>query len=99
MADKNKKTVKFPTAAGAPEAVATRTVPQDLIINALKCIDAAAKRGAYHGGELSSVGHVRDGLYDTVSDVIEEIIAAEQAAMAPGNDAAPTAEQADTPTT
>lgn len=44
-----------------------------LIINALKCIDTASTRGAFQGGELSSVGSVRDGLYNLVADVVKEL--------------------------
>jgi hypothetical protein len=49
------------------------TVNVALLINALKCIDAAAQRGAYQGGELSQVGGVRDALYGHTKDVIDAI--------------------------
>lgn len=58
---------------------ALRAIPEDLIINALKCIDAACKRGAFHGGEMSTVGHVRDNLYASVADVIDAMMAEQQA--------------------
>jgi hypothetical protein len=54
------------------------TVKVALLINALKCIDAAAQRGAYQGGELSQVGHVRDTLYAHSKDVIEAIEKSQQ---------------------
>lgn len=50
------------------------TVGKDLIVNALKCIDAAANRGAYQGGELSTVGSVRDSLYVLVSADVEAAV-------------------------
>lgn len=50
----------------------TRSIPIHLIINGIKCIDAAAKRGAYHGGEMSTIGYIRDNLYQSVADVIEK---------------------------
>jgi hypothetical protein len=50
-----------------------------LVINAIKCIDAAANRGAFHGGELSTVGGVRDQLYVLVKDEVEEMVAKEKA--------------------
>lgn len=43
------------------------------IINALKCIDTAAQRGAFMGGELSSVGGVRDALYAQVEPVLKKL--------------------------
>ena len=51
------------------------TIKKDLVINALKCIDAAASRGAYRGGELSTVGTVRDSLYVLVADEVETMMA------------------------
>jgi len=51
----------------------TVTVSPALIINALKCIDAAAQRGTYQGGELSAVGGVRDALYSKVSTIVEAL--------------------------
>jgi hypothetical protein len=50
-------------------------VGKDLLINALKCIDAASTRGAYRGGELSTVGSVRDALYVLVADEVEKMMA------------------------
>jgi hypothetical protein len=50
-------------------------IGKDLVINALKCIDAAANRGAYQGGELSTVGQVRDSLYILVSSEVEKAAA------------------------
>ncbi len=38
------------------------TVDRQLIAQALKCIDLAAERGAFKGGELSPVGSIRDTL-------------------------------------
>lgn len=55
------------------------SVHPSLIINALKCIDAAAGRGAYQGGELSVVGGVRDSLYAHVSDIVEALAKQEKA--------------------
>ena len=49
----------------------TLAVSPALIINALKCIDAGAQRGAFSGGELSAVGNVRDHLYMKVGKYIE----------------------------
>lgn len=49
-------------------------VQKHLIINALKCIDAAAQRGAYQGGEMSAVGGVRDALYSLVEKEVEELV-------------------------
>lgn len=43
------------------------------LINALKCIDTAAQRGAFYGGELSSVGGVRDALYAKVEPMLKEL--------------------------
>lgn len=51
----------------------TLTISPALVINALKCIDAGANRGAYQGGELSSVGGVRDQLYAMVAPIVEEM--------------------------
>lgn len=47
-------------------------IGKDLVINTIKCIDAAATRGAYQGGELSTVGSIRDNLYTLVSSEIKE---------------------------
>lgn len=57
----------------------TLSVSPALIINALKCIDAGANRGAYQGGELSSVGSVRDQLYTLVAPIVEEMAKKEKA--------------------
>ena len=51
----------------------TVLVNKGLVINAIKVIDAAAERGAFKGVELSSVGQVRDMLYMTVSDEINDL--------------------------
>jgi hypothetical protein len=52
----------------------TVLVDKGLVINAIKVIDAAAERGAFKGGELSTVGQVRDMLYMTVSDEIKGLV-------------------------
>lgn len=48
------------------------TLPVPLIIDAIKCIDVAAQRGAYQGGELSTIGCVRDALYNAISQYVEQ---------------------------
>jgi hypothetical protein len=88
MSEENQEeveTVEFPTQEEPTvETVATDvrevTTTSALIINALKCIDAAAGRGSYQGGELSTVGAVRDGLYSLVSEEVEALVKQEQAA-------------------
>ena len=88
MSEENQEeveTVKFPN-EGEPTVETTATDIREvtttsaLIINALKCIDAAAGRGSYQGGELSTVGAVRDGLYSLVSEEVEALVKQEQAA-------------------
>ena len=43
------------------------------LINALKCIDTAAQRGAFYGGEMSPVGRVRDAIFAKVSPILEQL--------------------------
>jgi hypothetical protein len=50
----------------SPQQVTVET-PIVVLQNCIKCIDAAAQRGAFQGNELSTVGGVRDiiqGLID-----------------------------------
>jgi hypothetical protein len=83
----NVESIPFPTNPNVKEGsielndlnVNTLNISPALVINALKCIDAAANRGAYHGGELSSVGGVRDQLYSMVSTIVEELSKQEKA--------------------
>lgn len=72
-------TIPFP---GGPPAttptpddlnVPSISISPSLIINALKCIDAAASRGAYQGGELSAVGGIRDNLYGLIKPIAERL--------------------------
>ena len=42
-----------------------------IIVNAIKCIDASATRGAFQGGEMTTVGQTRDALYSTIAHLIE----------------------------
>jgi hypothetical protein len=72
--DNAPNSIEFPT-----NEVPSKEVPTDLIINALKCVDAAAARGAFQGGELTSVGQVRDGLYILVESELKELVAIQKA--------------------
>lgn len=41
----------------------TITIQKSLVADCIKIIDASAQRGSFQGGELSSVGGVRDKLF------------------------------------
>lgn len=73
-----------PSAEQTPKAEAPKTdvvtlnqetlsISPAVVINALKCIDAAAQRGAFQGGELSAVGNIRDNLYTKVAHILEAL--------------------------
>lgn len=66
------------TDANIPDANTNVVVGKELLINALKCIDAAATRGSYRGGELSTVGSVRDALYVLVADEVEAMMSSKE---------------------
>jgi len=97
MTKEENKTVQFPTkeapAAEVPTAdikMPTKEVPVDVLINALKCIDAAAARGAYQGGEMSSVGSIRDTLYAIVEAEINAIVEQQKTEKSEDESAEPT---------
>lgn len=62
----------------SPSGSSDVVVGKELLINALKCVDAAAARGSYRGGELSMVGSVRDALYVLVADEVEAMMSSKE---------------------
>ena len=69
MANKKNEIVQFPSNAKEEMVSLSPTV----VINALKCIDTSAQRGAFYGGELTAVGGVRDALYASVEPILKEL--------------------------
>jgi len=82
--NKDNPTIDFPS-----QPAPVKEVPVDVIINALKCIDAAAARGAYQGGELSSVGKIRDTLYTVVEVEIDQLVEAQKKEKAAAEEVQP----------
>lgn len=96
MSDKQGKLVQFP--ADMENAI---PVEPALLINALKCIDSAAQRGAFYGGELTAVGRVRDGIFAKVEPILkqmEKMQKAQEAAEEKANTEVATEASDETPT-
>lgn len=55
-------------------------VDLNLVKNIIQVIDICSKRGAFEGGELSSVGRIRDDLIAAAKDELEAEAAAQQEA-------------------